>query len=298
LTTAATKGPAMRAAAEQTPHWHADGVWRRGVALLGCASVVMPAYNLARVVPRTVSAVSRVMEETGIPRYELVLVDDGSRDGTHLAVLGARVGPRGSLRVIRYERNRGKGFALTVGALHAACPYLAFLDGDGDIDPRQLLYILAPLHLYDAVVTSKWHPQSRTDAAPLRRLLSHGFRSLTWLLTGLRLRDTQTGAKAFRRQPLLQALGRVHARRYSFDAELLTVLHRMGARILEVPSIAPLRLHGRHRPRIVVDMLLELLATAYRQRINPARQPINPRERREATETENSNPQRGRSRQR
>jgi len=248
-------------------------VWARAVALLGCVSVVMPAYNLARMAPRTASAVSDVLEETGIPRYELVLVDDGSRDGTHLAVLGARVGPRGSLHVIRYERNRGKGFALTVGARRAACPYVAFFDGDGDIDPRQLLYILAPLHLYDVVVTSKWHPQSRTDAAPLRRVLSHGFRGLAWLLTGLRLRDTQTGAKAFRRQLLLQALSRVYARRYSFDAELLTVLRGMGARILEVPSVAPLRLHGRHRPRIIIDMLMELLAIAYRHRLRWTQRP-------------------------
>jgi len=244
------------------------GVWRRGVALLGCVSVVMPVYNLADVAPRTVSTASRVLEETGIPRYEIILVDDGSSDGTHVAALDARIGPRGVLRVLRYERNRGKGFALTLGAMHASCPYIAFLDGDGDIDPRQLLYILAPLHLYDAVVTSKWHPQSRTNASTLRRLLSHGYRSLAALLTGLRLRDTQTGAKAFHRPLLLQALEKVYARRYSFDTELLTVLHKMGAKILEVPSVAPLSLHGRHRPRVIIEMLTELLAIAYRQRIN------------------------------
>ena len=246
-----------------------EAPWRRAVALLGCATVVIPAYNLAEVAPLTVRLASAVLEQAGIPRYEIIVVDDGSSDGTHAAVLGATPGPHGGLRVIRYEENRGKGFALALGARRSTCPYVAFLDGDGDIDPRQLLYILAPLHLYDAVVTSKWHPQSRTSASTLRRLLSHGYRSLAWLLTGLHLLDTQTGAKAFRRGPLLEALRLTHARRYSFDTELLTVLHRMGARILEVPSIAPLSLHGRHRPRIIIEMLTELLAIAYRQRVNP-----------------------------
>ncbi len=269
----AIRAPRERPAELRDPHAAEPGgrpppVWRRAVALLGCASVVLPAYRAGEAVRYTASLASLVLEETGIPRYEVIVVDDGSPDGgaTLRAAMGAHVGPRGRLVVLRYEENRGKGFALTVGARHARCPYIAFLDGDGDIDPRQLLYILAPLHAYDAVITSKWHPESRTSASRLRRLLSHGYRGLTWLLTGLRLRDTQTGAKAFRRDMLLEALRHTHARRYSFDTELLAALHRLGARILEVPSQAPLSLHGRQKPRVILEMLLELLAIAYRQR--------------------------------
>ncbi len=255
----------LRGAGNREP---SSRVWLRAVRLLGCASVVLPAYRAGEAVRYTASLASLVLEETRIPRYEVIVVDDGSPDGgeTLRAAAGAHIGPRGRLLVLRYEENRGKGFALTVGARHATCPYIAFLDGDGDIDPRQLLYILAPLHLYDAVITSKWHPESNTRASRLRRLLSHGYRGLTWLLTGLRLHDTQTGAKAFRRDMLLEALRRTHARRYSFDTELLAALHRLGARILEVPSKAPLSLHGRQKPRVILEMLLELLAIAYRSR--------------------------------
>ena len=245
-----------------------NGLWHRAVARLGCASVVLPVYRAGEVARFTPSLVSLVLEETSIPRYEVIVVDDGSPDNgrTFRAATEAHIGPRGRLRVLRYERNRGKGFALATGAWHSTCPYVAFLDGDGDIDPRQLLYVLAPLHRYDAVVTSKWHPESRTSASRLRRLLSNGFRSLVWLLTGLRLHDTQTGAKAFRRDLLLEALRRMHSRRYSFDVELLAALHSLGASILEVPSIAPLSLHGRQRPRVIMEMLLELAAIAYRRR--------------------------------
>ena len=249
------------------------GLWHRAVARLGCVSVVLPVYRGGEVARFTASLVSLVLEETGIPGYEVIVVDDGSPDNGHTfrAAAGAYIGPRGRLLVLRYERNRGKGFALATGAWHSTCPYVAFLDGDGDIDPRQLLYVLAPLHRYDAVVTSKWHPESRTSASRLRRLLSNGFRSLVWLLTGLRLHDTQTGAKAFRRDLLIEALRRIHSRRYVFDVELLATLSSLGARILEVPSLAPLSLHGRQRPRIIMEMLLELAATAYRQR-NPVEQ--------------------------
>ena len=243
-------------------------LWHRAVARLGCVSVVLPVYRAGEVARFTASLVSLVLEETGIQRYEVIVVDDGSPDNGHTfrAAAGARIGPRGRLRVLRYEKNKGKGFALATGVRYSTCPYVAFLDGDGDIDPRQLLYVLAPLHRYDVVVTSKWHPESRTSASRLRRLLSNGFRSLVWLLTGLRLHDTQTGAKAFHRDLLLEALRRIHSRRYVFDVELLATLNTLGARILEVPSLAPLSLHGRQRPRIIIEMLLELAAIAYRQR--------------------------------
>jgi dolichyl-phosphate beta-glucosyltransferase len=225
-------------------------------------------YNVRRLASRTITMISKVLEEAGLPYYEVIAVDDGSSDGGHTfrAALESRVGPHGKLVVLRYEHNRGKGFALVTGFLHSSCPHVAFIDGDGDIDPRQLLYILAPLHLYDAVVTSKWHPQSRTRASLLRLVLSRGFRGLVWVLTGLKLRDTQTGAKAFRRDKLLRALKSMHSRRYVFDVELLAALKQVGARIVEVPSIAPLSLYGRQRPRVIAEMLLELLAVAYRQR--------------------------------
>ncbi len=245
-----------------------DGLWARAVARLGCVSVVLPAYSIGEIARITAETVALVLEETGIPRYEVLVVDDGSPDSGHTfrAAISAQIGPRGRLVAIRYEKNRGKGFALLTGLWHSRCPYIAFLDGDGDIDPRQLLYILAPLHRYDAVVTSKWHPESKTQASGLRRVLSKGFRTLTWILTGLRLSDTQTGAKAFRRQVLLEALPLIRTRRYSFDVELLATLRQLGARILEVPSIAPLSLHGRQKPRVIMEMLLELAAIAYRHR--------------------------------
>jgi glycosyltransferase involved in cell wall biosynthesis len=234
--------------------------------MLGCVSLILPVYNAECCVRSTAEKASQVLESTGIPRYEIIVVDDGSGDHTFREALRARIGPHGKLIVARYGRNRGKGYALALGSLLARCPYVAFLDGDGDVDPAQLLYVLAPLHRYDAVVTSKWHPQSRTSATRLRRLLSHGFRALVWLLTGLRLRDTQTGAKAFKRKPLIQALKSVRTRRYTFDVELLATMVRQGARILEVPSMAPIRLQGYQGPRTIASMLLELLGIAYRLR--------------------------------
>jgi len=148
--------------------WHAccrQGAWNRAVALLGCVSVVLPMYNLGAIASKTISMVSRVLEEAGLPAYEIIAVDDGSNDNKHTfrAALKADIGPHGKLVVLRYTRNRGKGFAVATGLVHASCPYLAFIDGD--IDPRQLLCTIAPLHLYDAVVTSKWHPESRTRHA-------------------------------------------------------------------------------------------------------------------------------------
>ena len=246
--------------------WFEENLWGIAVGRLGCVSIVLPAYNVECCVRLTVEKTSYILESTGIPLYEVIVVDDGSRDGTFQEAFRARIGPHGRLKVLRYERNRGKGFALILGFMAASCPYTAFLDADGDIDPAQLLYILAPLHLYDVVVTSKWHPQSKTEYTRLRRLLSYAFRALVWLLTGLSLYDTQSGAKAFKTSVLRSIIPYLKTRRYVFDVELLARMARRGARILEVPSIAPIKLRGYQGPRTVARMLLELLAVAYRLR--------------------------------
>jgi len=89
----------------------------------------------------------------------------------------------------------------------------------------------------DIAITSKWHPQSRTIATPIRKFLSRAFYALTKFFLGLKVSDIQTGAKAFRREVLEDVANCLTVKRYAFDVELLKVVTARGCRKAEVPAL-------------------------------------------------------------
>ncbi len=229
-----------------------------------CVSIVIPAYRLRGIIHATAEKVSKVLGEHGIT-HELIIVDDGSDDGT--AEDAANTNPDDCCRrlvILSYPRNRGKGFALSVGALHATAPYTAFIDGDGDIRPEQLLLVLPPLIKWDAVLTSKYHPQAKLRATRIRRLLGNTFRLLVKLLTGINIRDTQTGCKAFKTKLLKEAIKKTYIKHYAHDVELLVILRKLGAKIVEVPALQEIRLQAPFKLGSIMKMLLDLLSITYR----------------------------------
>jgi len=229
-----------------------------------CVSVVIPAFKLKGIIRTMTENVSKVLSEHGIT-HELIIVDDGSGDGT--AEDAANADPDDCcvrLLVISYSRNRGKGFALSVGALHITAPYTAFIDGDGDIRPEQLLLTLPPLIKWDVVLTSKYHPQAKLRATRIRKLLGNAFRLLVKLIVGINVRDTQTGCKAFKTKLLKEAIRKTYIKHYAHDVELLVILRKLRAKIVEVPALQEIRLQAPFKPTHIAKMLLDLLSIAYR----------------------------------
>ena len=229
-------------------------------------SIVMPIYRLSRLVRYSVKAVEMVMESTGLS-YEIIVVDDGSPDDTYTHAQSVAKNP--SVKVLRLPRNMGKGFALIHGFLRSRGEIVVFFDGDLDIDPRQITLLINALQRSgaDIAITSKWHPQSRTIATPLRKLLSKAFYMLVRLLLGLRVSDTQTGAKAFRRKVLEDVVRHLTVKRYAFDIELLTAAIARGYRVVEVPALWRIKLVSRFKAKEIARMFIDLLAVTYRHRI-------------------------------
>ncbi|GAB6148709.1 glycosyltransferase family 2 protein [Stetteria hydrogenophila] len=230
----------------------------------GLVSVVMPVYNGEGFIAESIGRVASTLSGAGVP-FEVVVVDDGSRDGTLRRAVEAASRHR-NVRVVGYRRNLGKGAAFIRGFRASRGDVVVLLDADLDVPPEQVLLLLRVMQATgaDVVVTDKWHPLSRTQATLLRWLLSRGFNALTRLLTGLSLRDTQTGAKAFKRRVLEDVAPRLYAKRYAFDVELLLLAAKMGYKIAEAPSLAEVRLTAPFKPREIWRMLLELLSIAYR----------------------------------
>jgi len=227
-------------------------------------SIIMPVFDGSSYISRSIHAVSELLKYYSFP-YEIVIVDDGSRDGTRFKAL--EIASRyDNVRVVGYDRNLGKGAAFLYGYRYSRGDVMVLFDADLDIPPQQIPLLLAVMEgaQADVVITNKWHPFSRTVASNLRRFLSKSYNALVKLLTGLNLSDTQTGAKAIKRYVLDTIAPKMRARRYAFDVELLLLAVKHGFKIAEVPSLKDIRLSSAFRPREIARMFLELLSIVYR----------------------------------
>ena len=226
-------------------------------------SLIMPAYNEGRTIEEAIYRVDNVVREMGL-KYELIIVDDGSNDNTRMKVNNyAR--NNGHVKVVGYNNNVGKGFALKTGFSHAIGEMVVFMDSDADINPKQIAHYVEALKGADVVVASKWHPQSKVDTPLLRRVLSHGFNVLVKLLVGLRLSDTQTGLKAIRRSVFLGVFPSLTVKRYAFDVEMLALANLLGLKVVELPI--NIRIRNLLCLQEVWRMFLDLLGITYRLRV-------------------------------
>lgn len=224
--------------------------------------MVLPAYNEGHVIEETLDRVDSVVRYTGL-KYEIVVVDDGSMDDTKRRVANY-ANNNGHVKVVGYKRNTGKGHAVKTGFQYAKGNAVIFIDSDLDIDPQLVLRYFKALTHGDIVIGSKWHPLSSVEIPLVRRLLSRAFNILVRLLTGVRLRDTQTGLKAVRKKALESVFSRLTVKRYAYDVELLAVANLYGLRVVEMP--VHIRVDGLFNPKEIWKMFVDLLGITYRLR--------------------------------
>ncbi|MEK6976921.1 MAG: glycosyltransferase [Candidatus Hydrothermarchaeota archaeon] len=203
-------------------------------------SVVVPAYNEGKNIYRNILEFMETFARLQLD-YELIIVDDGSGDDTYQQAskaLSERV------KVFTYPENRGKGYALKYGVAHATGELVTFLDADMDIHPEQTSVLLEYIEGNDIVIGCKRHPLSRVKYPLTRRFLSACYHLMVRLLFRLRLNDTQTGIKLFRREALAAALPKVTVNGYAFDLDLLVNANNMGFRIAEAPIVLDYQFNG------------------------------------------------------
>jgi glycosyltransferase involved in cell wall biosynthesis len=232
-------------------------------------SILMPAFNEAQSIAENACETVETMHSLGMD-FEIVVIDDGSMDGTHAAASNALRAWPDHVRVVRCVRNEGKGNALICGACYSRGEYVAFLDADMDLHPEQLgsFFEIMNTSGADVVIGSKFHPRSKVDYPPVRRLYSFLYYMLVRGLFGLPVRDTQTGIKLFKREVLDLVLPRVLVKRFAFDLELLANIHHFGYKIVEAPvTVNFQRVGSRLRLPAVWNVFLDTLAIFYRMRI-------------------------------
>ena len=196
-------------------------------------SLVIPAWNEEARLPSALRQYVPQLESYGLP-FEVLVVVDGATDRT--AEIAAGYATRG-VRVFEFQHRLGKGGALMEGFRRAKYPIVGFVDADAPVTPDDLTSLLTRLADHDGAVASRWHRLSnRRGSQPFSRLLlSKSWNTLTRVVLGLRVRDSQCGAKFFRRDAALGVLPRVTMSSWAFDACLLFHFQRAGLTVAEVP---------------------------------------------------------------
>ncbi len=208
-------------------------------------SVLMPCYNEMSSIYGNILETVKTLKRNPKKSFELIVIDDGSSDKTFDEMQRAAL-TSNNVKVLRMERNNGKGGAIRQGFREAEGKYICFLDGDLDIHPRLIkLYIeYLEREKADAVVGSKRHELSVVKYPTHRKILSASYSYIIKMLFNMPVKDTQVGIKLFKREVLEDILPRVLGKKYAFDIEILANVHRKGYKIIEAPVEITLNLES------------------------------------------------------
>ena len=204
-------------------------------------SLVIPAYNESSRISTSLRSIGRYLETASFDPVEVIVVDDGSRDGTAEAAISANraicaVG--GELRVISNPSNRGKGYSVQRAMQEAHHDWLLCSDADLSTPIKELDRLMgaAAEGGYDVAIGSRAVDRSLIgDHQPLyREALGRIFNLNVRLLTGLPIADTQCGFKLFNRQAARQIAARQRLAGFGFDVEQLYLARKLGFRVAEI----------------------------------------------------------------
>jgi glycosyltransferase involved in cell wall biosynthesis len=232
-------------------------------------SIVVPAYKQEKTIKQDIENICQTMSQTRWD-FEVIVVVDGIVDDTFLE---AKKVERPNVLVYGYEENKGKGFAIRYGMEKTRGDLIAFIDAGMDINPNGISMVLEHMEWYDAdvIVGSKRHPVSKINYPLIRKIYSFSYHLLVRVLFGIKLTDTQTGLKVFKRAVVASVLPRLVVKEFAFDVEMLAVCRYLGfRRIFEAPiEVSWSSGNTNFSPFLIFDrniryMILDTFAIFYR----------------------------------
>jgi dolichyl-phosphate beta-glucosyltransferase len=224
-------------------------------------SIIIPAYNESSRIRPTLDEILRYTAEKGWDA-EILVVDDGSRDDTS-AIISEYAARHPQVQLVQNPGNRGKGFSVRNGMLHAQGEVCLFSDADLSSPIAEAEKLFAEIRGgADVAFGSRWlRAELQTERQPLyRQLLGRIFNLALRVFLGLYYADTQCGFKAFRGEAARRIFPLQKIERWGFDPEILFLARRIGFKVVEVPvqwaHSEGTRLHPfRDGMRMFVDVL-------------------------------------------
>lgn len=201
-------------------------------------SIVIPAYNEEKRLAATLERIASYLAGGAWKFSEVVVVDDGSRDGTVTLVenIAARLP---SVRLLRNPGNRGKGYSVRHGILEAKGEWALFTDADlsSPIEELEKLWTKAQEAWAQVAIGSRALDRSLigTHQPLLREYAGRAFNLVVRVSTGLPFWDTQCGFKLFETRAAREIFRRQQLERFGFDVEVLFIARKLGYTAIEVP---------------------------------------------------------------
>jgi glycosyltransferase involved in cell wall biosynthesis len=227
-------------------------------------SVIVPAYNEERNIPRMVEELTAACLKLAVP-YEVIFIDDGSKDGTFEALRAAHAKDE-RIKVIRFRKNFGQTAAMSAGFDYARGEIVVTIDGDLENDPGDIGTLLAKIEEgYDLV--SGWRKDRWKKHFFSRRLPSLMANWLISRITKVKLRDYGCTLKAYRREVVKNI--RLYGEMHRFIPAIAATI---GVRIAEVPVNFRPRIHGASKYgfsrsiRVFLDLLTVKFLLSYSTR--------------------------------
>lgn len=199
-------------------------------------SIIIPAYNESQ---RIIASLDKIIAYATEQNWgaEIIVVNDGSRDNTaELVREYAKAHPM--VKLIENPGNRGKGYTVRNGMMHAHGDILLFTDADLSSPIEESRKLFAAIDKgADVTFGSRWiQAELQTERQPLyRQIFGRIFNLLLRIILGLKYKDTQCGFKAFTRKAAHQIFTRQMIDRWGFDPEILFLAEKYGFKVSEVP---------------------------------------------------------------
>jgi dolichol-phosphate mannosyltransferase len=195
-------------------------------------TLVIPAYNEEK---RIRTLLDDVSSFTG----ELIFVCDGTDATADIVTAFAAAHPNLSIRCLQFEHRLGKGGGILAGMQGATGRYVGYMDADGSTRLDQMCLLFDRLGQADGAIGSRWVPGAVlvVKQSFMRQAQSRFFNLIVKILFGLDYRDTQCGAKVFRKEALDAVCADVRATGFEFDVELLWRLRQRGFAVEEVSIV-------------------------------------------------------------
>jgi glycosyltransferase involved in cell wall biosynthesis len=206
--------------------------------VLRSLSIVIPAYNEEKRLPQTLETVVGYLSGRGLDFVEVLVVNDGSKDGT--GRVAREAGQRWPMvKVLDNPGNRGKGYSVKHGMLKAQGEWVLFSDADLSAPIEELVQLEKAVDESGASVAIGSRALNRdligVRQSVFRETAGKFFNLLMRILVGLRFWDTQCGFKLFRKDAVNDVFSRVTTDRFGFDVEALFIAKLKGHKTVEVP---------------------------------------------------------------
>ncbi len=196
-------------------------------------SIIIPAYNEEKRIGKTLKSYTEYFDKQYKENYEIIVIPNNCTDKTEEVVAQFNV------RTHTIPNINDKGMAVRAGFRVADTDLIGFVDADGSTPPEAFDDLIKNINNYDGIIASRWMQGAQVSPKqPLtRRIASRTFNLLVRTFFGLKLHDSQCGAKLFTKKCAKETIEKLDITRWAFDVDFLFKAKKLGFKITEIPTV-------------------------------------------------------------